>query len=275
MLRTLRFHGGATDDVLVLHDGLAADEDAPFRADLESLGPLRLLQVPPVPVPPHIAGTVREARNVANFVRLHLWNLTDYDRLAFVDGDMLFIRDVSSIRNLPCHSAVPQSAGTVNGGLMVLCPDKALGAALMKRLQESKVGERYPTAEQDFLSTFINWRFVSTCFNARGGQPGEFDYFPLLRSYVHKHKYFWPPRDICPLHKVVLLHFVGPVKPWHVNSTQRYHPEILAYYTNAVYGDYFGDSTHASQDDMPCAEGARHGAYRRMKGVQSTKHALR
>lgn len=226
LARSLREHGGAQDGPLMILDDGSMDEA--FRKQLHASG-CEVVTVDPIHVPEKVAATLDEPRHLPNFIRLRLWNLTQFSRLVFIDSDMLFVKDVAPIRALPCNSAVPQRRGSVNGGMLVLCPDRDVAAAMARKLEDD--GGVYPVAEQTFISNFFwgQWHYASTCLNARAS-----DYRPWFKAFVRKHLLFWPPRDICELEDSVLIHFNGAAKPWSPGAAKHYPPELMDIYRRAV-----------------------------------------
>eukprot|EP00850_Spirogloea_muscicola_P023461 SM000359S13447 [mRNA] locus=s359:6459:8452:+ [translate_table: standard] len=222
MINSLRAHG-AREPILVMDDGHTDDA---IRARVAAAG-AAMLDVAPVPVPDKVAKSLDEARHLPNFVRLRLLNLTEYDRVIFIDADMLAVNDVEPIRRLPCPAAVPQRMGVINAGLLVLCPSEKNAVKAMEKLQAAD--RRYPQAEQSFFSSFYwgQWHYASTCINARC-----YDYRPWLQAFVHRHMLFWPTRDICDYEDVVLLHFSSGHKPWGPHPEEAYAPELLHSYTD-------------------------------------------
>lgn len=99
------------------------------------------------------------------YSKLQAWNLTQYDRVVMLDADMLVVDDISPLASIPLEgnnsiAAVRdywfgEFASGFNGGLLVLKPDAAMHARLLRSLKTATPHMiRY--FEQSFLNDFFD-----------------------------------------------------------------------------------------------------------------------
>jgi alpha-N-acetylglucosamine transferase len=102
------------------------------------------------------------------FTKLHLWNLTDYDKLVFLDADTLPLRNVDDLFDRPNFSAAPDAGwpDCFNSGVFVTEPSEKDYHGLKKMAieQGSFDGNNNKTQNdhQTHNITIIN-PFVSLC----------------------------------------------------------------------------------------------------------------
>ena len=114
MAQSLRLTGSPHDLVLLLDEANAADVDAHsavLRAHFDAVK-----RVPPVSNP----------YNVKGFTKLHAWQLTEYERVVYIDADTLVLGGLDHLFERPEVSAVPDvyMSGKFNSGLLVIKPSK-------------------------------------------------------------------------------------------------------------------------------------------------------
>ncbi|WP_343465078.1 glycosyltransferase family 8 protein [Pantoea sp.] len=182
--------------------------------------------------------------------KLRVWELTHYQRVVFLDADMLVLRNMDELFTLDmgdsplaaCHAcrcnpnkiaSYPaswqpdnchytwQASGKaapadldlyLNGGFLVLNPDREVFAWLQHNVQAIDDLRRYPFSEQDLLNELFKdrWLPLSWVYNA-------------LKTLPFQHAGLW--RD----DKVKNLHYIL-AKPWQrdrhppVSERDRYYP---------------------------------------------------
>ncbi|MHA3702189.1 glycosyltransferase family 8 protein [Jatrophihabitans sp. YIM 134969] len=191
-VRTLRASltesGSTAPLVVMVTDGIDADS----RALLEREGCL-VRPVEPVRPRPDLPDHYANARFAEVWTKLAVWRLVEYDRVVFLDADMLVVRGMDELFTLElptggiaaCHACrcnpnripsypadwVPANCfytycrdarqttepgveNHLNGGLLVLTPDDAVYEDMLARLAEVDDLSAFPFAEQDFLDAY-------------------------------------------------------------------------------------------------------------------------
>jgi hypothetical protein len=180
------------------------------------------------------------------WTKLAVWGLTEFERVVFLDADMLVIRNMDELFSLEladgtiaaCHACrcnpnriasyppswtpetcfytycrggdhVTEPGATddyLNGGFLVLSPDEAVHADMVGRLAVIEDLSRYPFAEQDFLNEFYRDRW----------RPLPYVY-NALKTLPHQHPSVWDPTAVKNIHYII-------DKPWEkpLDSGDRY-----------------------------------------------------
>ena len=233
--------GSAYPLVVAVTDGVGAEDRAVLEADgclLREVEPLR----PPSGLTDHYAN----ARFAEVWTKLGVWRLTEFERLVVLDADMLVVRDMDELFDLPladdeiaaCHAcrcnpnriaSYPDSwtpAGCAytylagaepgaetdvvdpyfNGGTLVLRPDLAVFDALVRELGEVEDLSRYVFAEQDFLNEHFHGRWVALPY-----------VYNALKTLPFQHPELWDPAAVKNIHFII-------DKPWESepDPTSRY-----------------------------------------------------
>jgi len=105
-----------------------------------------------------------------NFIKLRLWQLTEYDRVVFIDADALMLQNCDRLFDYPEFSAAPNVYESLsdfhrlNSGVFVARPDQATFDDMMTKLD---VPDRFWTrTDQTFLqSYFPDWHGLPVFYN--------------------------------------------------------------------------------------------------------------
>lgn len=173
---------GAAGDRVVLHTDVAEADLAPLRDEGARLILADLL-------PTGAAFNAAHARDALharaaftkgakppfhtpldNFVKLRLWQLTDYRACVFLDADTLVLRNCDELFAYPEFSAAPnvyESLGDfrrLNSGVFTARPSLATFDAMLARLDVP--GAFWRRTDQTFLeSYFPRWHGLPVCYN--------------------------------------------------------------------------------------------------------------
>jgi len=166
--------------------------------------------------------------------KLRVWELTDYQRIVFLDADMLAVRNMDELFELPlaeghiaaCHAcrcnpnkiaSYPSSWQPeachytwqerneqppakldlyLNGGFLVLTPDTQMAQHLVEKVAGITDLSRYPFSEQDLLNEVFadRWTPLSYGYNA-------------LKTLPFQHKGLWKFDEVKNIHYILK-------KPW-------------------------------------------------------------
>lgn len=182
LIRSLRLSGTAAD-IVVLHTG---GVEASHLASLSALG-ARLLPVDLLPTSGafnerhgrtrlHTQAPFTKGRKPAfhtpldNFVKLRLWERTEYDRIVFIDADAIVLRNVDRLFAYPEFSAAPNvyerlsDFHRLNSGVFVATPSQDTFTAMLDRLD--RPGAFWQRTDQTFLQAYFpDWHGLPVFFN--------------------------------------------------------------------------------------------------------------
>ncbi|GKU90599.1 hypothetical protein SLEP1_g4577 [Rubroshorea leprosula] len=95
-----------------------------------------------------------EAYNEWNYSKFRLWQLTDYDKIIFIDADLLILRNIDFLFEMPEISATGNNATLFNSGVMVVEPSNCTFQLLMDHINEI---ESYNGGDQGYLNEVFTW----------------------------------------------------------------------------------------------------------------------
>lgn len=95
-----------------------------------------------------------EAYNEWNYSKFRLWQLTDYDKIIFIDADMLILRNIDFLFEMPEISATGNNATLFNSGVMVVEPSNFTFQLLMDHINEIV---SYNGGDQGYLNEIFTW----------------------------------------------------------------------------------------------------------------------
>lgn len=137
---------GSTRDLVILVDETISDH---HRGGLEAAGwKVRTIQRIRNPK------AERDAYNEWNYSKFRLWQLTDYDKIIFIDADLLILRNIDFLFAMPEITATGNNATLFNSGVMVIEPSNCTFQLLMDHINEI---ESYNGGDQGYLNEIFTW----------------------------------------------------------------------------------------------------------------------
>lgn len=105
-----------------------------------------------------------------NFVKLRLWQLTEYERVVFIDADALVLKNCDKLFGYPEFCAAPNVYETLadfhrmNSGVFTAAPNEATFGQMMDRLDAPEAFWR--RTDQTFLEDFFpDWHGLPVFYN--------------------------------------------------------------------------------------------------------------
>ncbi|PSS30278.1 UDP-glucuronate:xylan alpha-glucuronosyltransferase [Actinidia chinensis var. chinensis] len=144
----------------------------------------------------------KDSYNEWNYSKFRLWQLTDYDKIIFIDADMLVLRNIDFLFSMPEISATGNDATLFNSGVMVVEPSNCTYQLLMDQIHKI---ESYNGGDQGYLNEIFTW-------------------WHRIPKHMNFLKHFWDEKDederdvktrLFGAEPPVLyvLHYLG-LKPW-------------------------------------------------------------
>ncbi|KAK4852130.1 hypothetical protein QYF36_021322 [Acer negundo] len=96
----------------------------------------------------------KDSYNEWNYSKLRLWQLTDYDKVIFIDADLLILKNIDHLFVLPELSAAANDLTLFNSGLMVVEPSLCKFEDMM--LKSFEIGS-YNGGDQGLLNEIFTW----------------------------------------------------------------------------------------------------------------------
>ncbi|KAL6511592.1 UDP-glucuronate:xylan alpha-glucuronosyltransferase 2 [Orobanche gracilis] len=96
----------------------------------------------------------KNSYNEYNYSKFRLWQLTEYDKIIFIDSDVVVLRNLDILFHFPQMSATGNDGSIFNSGIMVIEPSNCTFRMLMKRTDEII---SYNGGDQGFLNEVFVW----------------------------------------------------------------------------------------------------------------------
>jgi alpha-N-acetylglucosamine transferase len=182
LVRSLRLTGTAAD-IIVMHTGGVPEKALASLAMFGTqLQPVDLLPTSAAFNERHARARLHEAAPFSkgekpafhtpldNFAKLRLWQLTDYDKIVFIDADAIVLRNIDKLFEYPEFSAAPNVYESLadfhrlNSGVFVAKPTEATFATMLAQLDRPDAFWR--RTDQTFLESFFpDWQGLPVFFN--------------------------------------------------------------------------------------------------------------
>lgn len=152
------------------------------------------------------------------FDKLQVWGLDSFDKLIFLDCDMLVLRNIDHLFEKNAFSAVcagksypgNENWNTLNSGLIVICPDKDIKQALVNltaRVILKFQAMKQLVGDQDILHEYLpNWKNESHLHLDEG-----YNMFADYLTWYIRNKGYAVNGNGKPIY---VIHFIGKLKPW-------------------------------------------------------------
>ncbi|KAG5033945.1 hypothetical protein JHK87_008855 [Glycine soja] len=92
--------------------------------------------------------------NEYNYSKFRLWQLTDYDKVIFIDSDIIVLRNLDILFHFPQITATGNDQSIFNSGIMVIEPSKCTFRTLMRHRDDVV---SYNGGDQGFLNEVFVW----------------------------------------------------------------------------------------------------------------------
>lgn len=155
------------------------------------------------------------------FDKLLLWGCTQYDKMVYLDSDMMVMDNLDFLFDCPNLSAcqagrfLHPSWIRLNSGLMVVEPDKTIEERLLRQLPRTLSGyskQGRNVGDQDVLNDcFVDWPSQEHLHLPEG-----LNMFFKDITLAGKHGFRLGARD--EARRIRVVHFIGSVKPWSLRG---------------------------------------------------------
>ncbi|XP_060199455.1 UDP-glucuronate:xylan alpha-glucuronosyltransferase 2-like isoform X2 [Lycium barbarum] len=96
----------------------------------------------------------KNSYNEYNYSKFRLWQLTDYEKIIFIDADIIVLRNIDLLFHFPQLSATGNAGSIFNSGVMVIEPSNCTFNIFM---QSTKDIISYNGGDQGFLNEIFVW----------------------------------------------------------------------------------------------------------------------
>ena len=190
---------GTTVPMVVM---VTADVSAPTRSRLQAQG-WGLRDISPISNPE--PSTQMLPRFGAAYTKLRAWQLTEFDKVVFLDADTIVMKNVDDLFERPEIAGAPDFflPDRFNSGVMVLEPSQDTFERMVKELGKE---QSYDGGDQGFLNLFFgNWYAKPVEHRL----PIGYNMAHFIYQFMHSHRSAW--KDLKG--EIKILHYLVQ-KPW-------------------------------------------------------------
>ncbi|XP_020588059.1 UDP-glucuronate:xylan alpha-glucuronosyltransferase 1-like [Phalaenopsis equestris] len=137
---------GSTRDLVILVDETISNH---YKNGLEAAG-WKIKKIKRIRNPK----AEKDAYNEWNYSKFRLWQLIEYDKVIFIDADLLVLRNIDFLFTMPEISASGNNGTLFNSGVMVIEPSICTFKLLMENINEIK---SYNGGDQGYLNEIFTW----------------------------------------------------------------------------------------------------------------------
>lgn len=134
------------------------------------------------------------AYNQWNYSKLRIWQLTMYEKVIFIDSDLLVLKNIQYFFTYPQLSAAPNEDVIFNSGIMVIEPSQCMFEEMMEK---TTIVKPYNGGDQGFLNEIFTWWHRL---------PSKLNYMKSFKFHSSDEKREVPD-------DVYAVHYLG-LKPW-------------------------------------------------------------
>lgn len=141
-------------------------------------------------------------RKQMRFTKLHILNLVQYDKIAYLDSDAIVVRNIDHLFMVKGIGLVEDigAPGNFNTGLMVVSPSPNLFEYMVSKV---KVFKSYNHGDQGFINSFLQQELDNLEVTKL---PIVYNMMPRLSRYASFGLY---------KKYIAVLHFTAEIKPWN------------------------------------------------------------
>ena len=169
------------------------------------------------------------------FDKLLIWEQTGYDKMVFLDSDMIVLENIDDLFDRPPFTAVAFGQllfnwNHLNSGMMVVEPDKDVCQQLLTQIPETVIQvleKRGSVGDEDVINHYMpEWKQRQELHLHEG-------YNMFFRKMTEYHKRF----GFSYSKNIKIVHFIGPWydKPWN-HSLWKVFYHLVGYFLHNRYG---------------------------------------
>ena len=142
---------------------------------------------------------------INTFDKLHIFELTEYDKIIYLDSDLFIVKNIDDLFDMPHLSGAISGKECynewdgINSGLMVIVPEEGILTKLLNVISTHKFDK--DIGDQDIINYYYDWPNKNLAISEKYNI-----FYNLIDYYIEKLKY--NPND------VRCIHYIGSRKPW-------------------------------------------------------------
>ncbi len=163
---------------------------------------------------------------INTFDKFYVFELTDYDKIVYLDSDMYITRNIDELFDYPHMTAVIAGKDMykqwveIGSGMMVIVPEENMVEKFMKTLKETKFTK--DVGDQDVIEAYFNWKDKNLAISEN---------YNLFANYID----YYINELNYRVDQIGVIHFIGSKKPWMYSEEEVLKHEEKLIYSNKKY----------------------------------------
>ncbi|EFP81581.2 uncharacterized protein PGTG_07830 [Puccinia graminis f. sp. tritici CRL 75-36-700-3] len=158
----------------------------------------------------------------STITKIHIWRLTQYEKVIYVDSDTLLLRPLSHLFELASPFSACADIGwpdCFNSGLMVIKPSNE---TFEKIFQHFLTHGSWDGGDQGLLNDYFAQSSGELSPAGSDGQSQGWNRLSFVYNVTPSTYYTYAPAYKRYGDKISMIHFIGSDKPWHLINRRRY-----------------------------------------------------
>lgn len=150
------------------------------------------------------------------YSKLNIFGLTQFDKVVYLDSDMLILENIDDLFEKPHMSAVkirgklPEFDGSwnqLNSGLLVVEPSENLFSDMLSKI--GKIEKVSSPSDEDFINAYYsNWPDQKALHLDNG--------YNIFSYHWHRYRQLYGYDFSSPKNPIKIVHYIGEDKPWRL-----------------------------------------------------------
>ncbi len=146
------------------------------------------------------------------YSKLHTWNMTEYERIVFLDSDTLVIKNIDHLFDCGTFCAAMRHSDLFNSGIMVIEPSAAV---FQDMLVKAPWFPSYDGGDQGFLNEYFKDHIFAPFFNVSDSRRQHQPMRLPSGFNANVGQYYILSKWLIPRDEMWIIHLsVGPLRPW-------------------------------------------------------------
>ena len=204
--QSLRETGTKSDLIALCTEGVSKNEKIILRSDGWMIREVRTVENP------YNGLSSRGIYFKGIFTKLLIWNMTEYERIIYLDADVLVVANIEHMFDCGTFCAAYRHSDLFNAGILVVEPSASIYKDMIEKIP---LITSYDDGDQGFLNVYFKNVVYASMFNWSNDMRQKKPMRMSGRLNADMGLYYAHSEWDVPANEVRIIHYtLGPIKPW-------------------------------------------------------------